>query len=97
MYSTTDRVKFTSCSSHIREEIIVRTVMDVTVSWALLIFLCVGINGIESDASKEPKLIIQTDRGPIEGEVLKTVSDGKEYYSFKGIPYANQPVRFKVN
>lgn len=43
--------------------------------------------------------IVQTTGGPIQGEILKTVSSNIAYQSFKGIRYGNPPLgylRFKV-
>ncbi|KAJ8716842.1 hypothetical protein PYW07_003469 [Mythimna separata] len=43
--------------------------------------------------------LVQTTKGPIRGEKLKTVVAGTQYYSYKGIPYARPPIgklRFKA-
>lgn len=44
--------------------------------------------------------VIQTDKGPVQGEIVKAVQNSSiEYSSFRGIPYANSPVgqlRFQV-
>lgn len=43
--------------------------------------------------------VVVVNEGPLRGMVQK-LYDGSEYYSFKGIPYAQPPVgklRFKVN
>lgn len=44
--------------------------------------------------------IIETDRGPVQGEILKTVHDSSiEYSAFRAIPYAKPPIgelRFQV-
>lgn len=58
----------------------------------LILFICIG-------ASLAKYEIVKTDSGPLRGKSLKTLFDYKEYFSFKGIPYAEVPInnlRFKV-
>lgn len=70
--------------------------MDTVRRSMLLIFifgLCV--NYIESRSTD----VVQTTKGPVQGEILTTVTSKKEYSSFKGIPYGEPPLgklRFKV-
>lgn len=43
--------------------------------------------------------IVRTESGLVRGEKLLTLYENKEYYAFKGIPYAAPPInelRFKV-
>ena len=43
--------------------------------------------------------VVQTTKGPVQGEILRTIVNSVEYSSFKGIPYAEAPLgynRFKV-
>lgn len=44
--------------------------------------------------------IIETDKGPVQGEILTTVQDSSiKYSSFRGIPFAKPPIgelRFQV-
>lgn len=43
--------------------------------------------------------IITTDKGPVRGQILKTVQEGVKYSAFRGIPFAEPPLgyrRFKV-
>lgn len=42
---------------------------------------------------------VETENGAVRGKVLTTLIENKEYYAFKGIPYAKPPIgdlRFKV-
>lgn len=44
--------------------------------------------------------VIKTDKGPVRGEILKTILKSSKYSAFKGIPFAKPPInelRFKVN
>lgn len=44
--------------------------------------------------------IVHTDSGPVRGKLDETILQKTNYYSFKGIPYAEVPVgdlRFKVS
>lgn len=63
------------------------------VLFAYILTLVFGlINGELSD-------IVETTNGPVQGEILTTVTDSVRYSSFKGIPYAEAPLgynRFKV-
>lgn len=48
---------------------------------------------------KEKMVKIQVEQGVLEGQVLDLVTGDGQYYSFKGLPYAEPPVgplRFKV-
>ncbi|XP_063976102.1 juvenile hormone esterase-like [Diachasmimorpha longicaudata] len=36
--------------------------------------------------------VVETDRGPVVGEILQTVMNGVPYGSFRGIPYARPPI-----
>ncbi|XP_058792783.1 juvenile hormone esterase-like [Phymastichus coffea] len=57
----------------------------------LLHILIIGIEAKDTQ-------VVQTSKGLVQGEVLKTVIDSVEYSSFKGIPYAEPPLgylRFK--
>lgn len=62
------------------------------VLFAYILTLVFGlINGELSD-------IVETTNGPVQGEILTTVTDSVRYSSFKGIPYAEAPLgynRFK--
>lgn len=43
--------------------------------------------------------VVQISKGAIRGQILKS-RDGRDFYSFTGIPYAKPPIddlRFKVN
>lgn len=54
---------------------------------------------IQNVITNETYKIVQTNSGPIRGKLSKTLYDEHPYYSFKGIPYAEPPVkqlRFKV-
>lgn len=47
----------------------------------------------------EPYKTVQTEYGPVRGQLKSTAFDGKPYYSFRGIRYAQPPLnhlRFKV-
>ncbi|KAJ8723118.1 hypothetical protein PYW08_003030 [Mythimna loreyi] len=53
---------------------------------------------IQNIAGDDDDTIVQTTKGQIRGEKLKTIVGDIEYYSYKGIPYARPPVgklRFK--
>lgn len=46
------------------------------------------------------KPVIEVKQGKLQGEAQKSVLTGKEFYSFKGIPFAKPPVnelRFQVS
>ncbi|XP_031622223.1 esterase FE4-like [Contarinia nasturtii] len=60
--------------------------------------LVICIAAIECNEKRLHTPIVQTNKGPVQGEILKTISNGQRYYSFRGIPYASPPVgslRFK--
>lgn len=43
--------------------------------------------------------VIETTSGFVRGNILKTPLEGKEFYAYRGIPYAESPtgqLRFKV-
>lgn len=42
---------------------------------------------------------INTENGPIRGQLMSTIYDAKPFYSFRGVPFAKPPIndlRFKV-
>lgn len=66
--------------------------------WSLLVFslvICVSLVSALDD-----HVVVQTNSGPVRGQSFNTLFENKPYYSFKGIPYAEEPVnelRFKVS
>ena len=38
--------------------------------------------------------VVCTTKGPVQGEILSTVVKSVKYSSFKGIPYAEPPIRY---
>ncbi|XP_031622209.1 esterase FE4-like [Contarinia nasturtii] len=61
-----------------------------------LVILLACIVAIEYKRFSVP--IVQTDKGQVQGDILKTILNHQPYYSFRGIPYATPPVgslRFK--
>ena len=43
--------------------------------------------------------VVKTEKGLVQGVLLTTITEGRKYYAFRGIPYAKAPVghlRFKV-
>lgn len=63
------------------------------IQFLYLLTLAFGlVNGELSD-------IVETTKGPVQGEILTTITDSVRYSSFKGIPYAEAPLgynRFRV-
>lgn len=60
-----------------------------------LTLLLIFINIILSQNSEAKNLteIVQTDRGPVQGEILTTVQNSSiQYSAFRGIPYAKPPI-----
>lgn len=66
--------------------------------WSLLlstIVICVSFISALDD-----HVVVQTKSGPVRGKSFNTLFDNKPYYSFRGIPFAEEPVnelRFKVS
>lgn len=62
----------------------------------MFIVAAVGINGIFCDDIK----VVNTNDGDVRGLRKTTIRKNVDYYSFKGIPYAEAPIgelRLKVN
>lgn len=60
-----------------------------------LILLSIRLISIQGELTN----IIVTDKGPVQGEIRKTVTNSIPYSSFTGIPYGKPPIgslRFKV-
>lgn len=67
----------------------------------VILFLCLyHLVGVESDEEADQQFCtVKTKSGFIRGIFNQTLFDGKLYYSFRGIPFAKQPInerRFKV-
>lgn len=65
---------------------------------ALLVFGCCATEKHVSIADEIK--IIETTSGLVRGKSFSTLFQSKQYYAFKGIPYAEPPInslRFKVN
>lgn len=67
--------------------------------FAYMIFTCLQLEafGVHDGDSRYAE--ISTDNGRIRGRMNTTLFDGKPFYSFLGIPYADKPIndlRFKV-
>lgn len=59
------------------------------------LILFISVNVVSSATVR-----VKTDNGDVEGTVAKSLFAKRNFYSFKGIPYAKPPVgelRFKVN
>lgn len=69
--------------------------------WWIPVIVIVPILGITvaEDNVNYSDQVINTKYGPVKGMKLLSKYDGKEFYSYKGIPYAKPPVgelRYKV-
>lgn len=68
----------------------------------MLRFLLLSVTAIitiPTAITDEINTIVETNSGPIRGQIFKTLYDQRPFYAFKGIPYAEPPVnklRFKV-
>lgn len=61
--------------------------------------LAVSILAITLAEDKVTYKVTNTNYGPVKGMKLLSKYDGKEFYSYRGIPYAKRPVgelRYKV-
>lgn len=64
----------------------------LSVEWITLVAVCAIL--VSSTTVR-----VRTDNGDIEGTVAKSMFGKRNFYSFKGIPYAKPPIgdlRFKV-
>ena len=62
----------------------------------LVIFIITNVCATSDNRSVK---VIETQNGKVQGSKLLTLVEQKEYYSFKGIPFAQPPIgsfRFKV-
>lgn len=57
-----------------------------------ILLLIAGILFFNGRVKCELTTVVETDKGPIVGEILKTVVDALPYASFRGIPYARPPI-----
>ncbi|XP_011300989.1 juvenile hormone esterase-like isoform X2 [Fopius arisanus] len=65
------------------------TLLDKIICLGLpLIFILFSVDQVECRSTG----IVETDRGPVVGEILETIVDSIAYGSFKGIPYAKPPI-----
>ncbi|KAJ8666884.1 hypothetical protein QAD02_008546 [Eretmocerus hayati] len=55
----------------------------------LLLFFAGLVSGVKS----HPSPLVETQQGSARGEILRTVINSVEYSSFKGIPYAEPPLK----
>lgn len=66
----------------------------------VILFLCFFNLRLEIDEEDDQQFCtVKTNSGFIRGIFNQTIFDGKLYYSFRGIPFAKQPInelRFKV-
>lgn len=70
--------------------------------FSVIIILCflIGTALVQCDNDDNNFKITYTNSGPVKGMKVLTKYENKEYYSYKGIPYAKPPIgplRFKVN
>lgn len=68
--------------------------------WNLIVVFCVilSISIVNGDEGGKYNTV-KTKSGPVKGEKQLTTFENKEFYAYKGIPYAKPPVgslRFKV-
>lgn len=67
--------------------------------WLMCLYLFVFVNYFGISIKCELTNIIKTDKGPVRGEIFKSVGKSIKFASFRGIPYGKAPVgylRFKV-
>lgn len=66
--------------------------------WPLLAFsLVICISFV---SALDEYVVVKTKSGPVRGKSFNTLFENKPYYSFRGIPFAEEPVnelRFKVS
>lgn len=70
---------------------------------SLVVALAVSISiyvSVSAPKDFDSYKVIETNDGPVRGQLKRTVFNGNPYYAFQGIPYAKPPVgelRFKVS
>lgn len=70
---------------------------SVSIIVILITFAAICIN---ADKSSDEYKIVKTNYGLIRGKKFVSLYEGKEFYGYRGIPYAQPPVnelRFKVS
>lgn len=70
--------------------------MSVLTIYILVVTICLFTPFVKST---EQYTIVNTNSGTVRGKTQTTLFENKDYYAFKGIPYAKPPVqklRFKV-
>lgn len=66
----------------------------------LVLLFCVYIKYAIHPNPDNERNVVTTESGRIRGYKLETLLDKRQFYSFKGIPFAKSPIgerRFKVN
>lgn len=76
------------------------SVEQIIMTKALLFIISITVcNIFVTYVDTELTNVIQTDKGPVQGEILKTVRRSIAFSSFRGIPYGKPPIgysRFRV-
>lgn len=70
--------------------------MAITINVGLVLVCCILLPSIYAS---DEYVVVQSESGPIRGKSAITLFEDKQYYAFKGIPYAEAPTgvnRFKV-
>ena len=66
----------------------------------VIIFLLFSAIAISANNNAPEYQVVQTTDGLVRGKIATTIIENREFYEFKGIPFAKPPVgnlRFKVS